>query len=285
MKDGFDRALARVLVYEGGKADDPRDPGGRTNEGVTQRVYDAYRARKGQGPRDVHRMAAAERDAIYRAQYWDVVQGDALPSGIDFLVFDGAVNSGPAQSAKWLQRALADRYTGRVDGIVGTATLNAVDRHPDHDALIAAVCQRRMDFLRALKTWPAFGRGWTIRVEAVRAAGQAWAGGADGPPAASAAQATARAHVETAKPPPTKAVADAATGGGIAVTTLGQAVEQLTPLAGQNATIANVVMILTIAGVALTVAGIAYRAWATHRASRLADALDLPTNVRSRTFA
>ncbi|MFC0282394.1 glycosyl hydrolase 108 family protein [Camelimonas abortus] len=71
--------------------------------------------------------------AIYRQQYWEKIRGDDLPPGVDYVVFDGAVNSGVAQSAKWLQRALGVR----VDGIIGNATIAACWDVKDHDALIA----------------------------------------------------------------------------------------------------------------------------------------------------
>src|ERR1700722_18553072 len=96
----FTQALSQVLRHEGGVCDDPRDPGGRTNCGITQANYDVYRKSKGLPPHDVYLMADNERDDIYRTRYWDAVRGDQLPSGLDYVVFDGAVNSGVAQSVK-----------------------------------------------------------------------------------------------------------------------------------------------------------------------------------------
>lgn len=120
---GFDRALPHVLVHEGGKVDHPKDPGGRTNKGVTQRVYNAWRSKSNLPPRDVYLIADMEVAAIYRFQYWDAIMGDRLPEGVGYVVFDGAVNSGPKQSIKWLQRALSSLYTGKVDGVMGALTL------------------------------------------------------------------------------------------------------------------------------------------------------------------
>ena len=123
---GFARALPRVLAHEGGYVDDPFDPGGATNKGITFRVYDAYRTRNGLPTRDVRAISATEVAEIYRLQYWDAVKGDELPPGLDYVLFDGAVNSGPSQSIKWLQRALGDVA---VDGQIGQATLAAVMAH------------------------------------------------------------------------------------------------------------------------------------------------------------
>lgn len=179
----FDKALPRILVYEGGFSDHPRDPGGATNFGVTQRVYDGYRIRQGLPIRGVKNITRAEVNIIYRVQYWNAIKGDDLPAGVDLVVFDGAVNSGSAQSAKWLQRVLREDglYSGPIDGDISGATLAAVKQHPDHDLLIADILARRLGMLQSLKTWPDFGRGWTKRVSSVRAIAQAWAMGSVGP--------------------------------------------------------------------------------------------------------
>ncbi|AOO81673.1 glycoside hydrolase family 108 protein [Bosea vaviloviae] len=272
----FAAALKRVLVHEGGKVDHPRDPGGRTNQGVIQRVYDGYRARKGRPKHDVYLMETTERDEIYRAQYWDAVRGDDLPAGIDYVVFDGAVNSGPAQSVKWLQRALGGV---KVDGEFGEATLAAVAAHPDHDALIAAICARRMAFLKALRNWSTFGRGWTSRVSGVRAIGQAWASGSVGPVLAHAEGGNAKATIGQAVPAASPAVGDVAIGGGVATGGLGGALQQaqdaLSPLAGNSALIGNIVAALVVTGAVITIGGILYRLWARRKAAAQADALDL----------
>ncbi|WP_127090117.1 glycoside hydrolase family 108 protein [Aquabacter cavernae] len=168
----FGAALARVLRHEGGFSDHPADPGGPTQTGVTQRVYDGYRARKNLPPRSVRLLEEAELVDIYRRHYWDAVRADDLPVGLDYAVFDAAVNSGPAQAAKWLQRA-----AGVVaDGQVGTLTLAAVTAG-DPARLAADLCDRRLAMLRTLRTWPVFGRGWGRRVAEVRRVSVALASG------------------------------------------------------------------------------------------------------------
>src|SRR6218665_304282 len=135
----FADALARVLVHEGGYVNHPRDPGGATNFGVIQRVYDGYRERKGQPTRSVKDITEFEVKEIYDRQYWQAIKGDKLPLGVSYAVFDGAVNSGPGQSIKWLQRALGVT----ADGALGEVTLSAVKNHPDHLKLISDICDRR----------------------------------------------------------------------------------------------------------------------------------------------
>ena len=160
MRGNFPLALKYVLAHEGGKVDHPKDPGGRTNQGVTQRVYDAYRKRQGLPARDVWDMKASERDEIYKYEYWDRVQADYLPSGLDYAVFDYAVNSGVQRAAKDLQRTF---QLNLVDGQIGSGTLAAIGPVVSADH-IKAYCNRRMAFLKALKNWKTFGKGWKRRV-------------------------------------------------------------------------------------------------------------------------
>jgi lysozyme family protein len=158
MKVNFDKALALVMVHEGGYVNDPHDPGGETNCGVTKAVYDAYRKLHARGPQSVRHISAAELKAIYKFQYWDKVEGDRLPAGLDYAVFDFAVNSGVGKASKCLQAVLGVDQ----DGVIGAKTLAAI-RNPINT--INALCDRRMGFLRRLPTFWRFGKGWTKRVE------------------------------------------------------------------------------------------------------------------------
>ena len=171
----FARSLARVLVYEGGKVDNPKDPGGRTNEGITQKTYIAWLSSKGEAGGDVFNISAADRDEIYETEYWDRIRGDDLPDGLDLAVFDAAVNSGVGQAGKWLQQALGPNYTGMHDGVVGKQTLLAVKGVNDLDSLISSYCSRRLATLQRLKTWDEFGKGWHARIANVQKAAIAWA--------------------------------------------------------------------------------------------------------------
>lgn len=163
MKKNFDAIMEWLALYEGGFVNHPRDPGGATNRGVTQRVYDAWRDRNGVERRSVRFLTGPEHDAIYLRQYWLPVRGDELPSGLDATVFDFAVNSGVSRAVKTLQRALGVT----ADGIIGEVTLAAIQRTVRADNLfdlIIDINKRRMAFLRRLKTFSTFGKGWTRRV-------------------------------------------------------------------------------------------------------------------------
>jgi lysozyme family protein len=181
VQDDFAKALPRILVYEGGKVDNPADPGGRTNQGVTQATFNAWLREQGQSSRDVYTITAAEVSTIYKTKYWDMVQGDKLPAGLDLCVFDAGVNSGNGQAGKWLQRALGDKFAATVDGIIGVKTLQAIEDFGDIETLINEFCSRRLATLQSLKTWGTFGKGWSARIANVMKTGDAWAASAPAP--------------------------------------------------------------------------------------------------------
>lgn len=154
MKANFDRCLSEVLQHEGRYVNDPHDPGGETNMGISKRSY----------PKEnIKAMTRARAAAIYRRDFWDAVAGDDLPAGLDLVAFDAAVNSGVSRGAKWLQTALGVS----ADGKIGPATLAAARKaHPE--AVIDRATSARLAWLRTLPTWGRFGKGWTSRVESVR---------------------------------------------------------------------------------------------------------------------
>jgi lysozyme family protein len=265
----FERSLKKVLTHEGGYIHHPKDPGGATNQGVTQRVYDDYRRQHGGPIRSVKDLTNSERDTIYRQRYWNLIKGDLLPAGISYVVFDGAVNSGVSQSVKWLQRALGIK----ADGVLGPATLTAIQQINDHDALIARIVERRMKFLKALKTWKTFGKGWTRRVDGVLATGQAWARGTVGPEIEYVAGGEAKARVEDAKAAPSTAPGDTLAGAGSIGAILTQAQQELAPYITIDF-VAKISAALTLASVVIAIGGIAYRVWAASKRKELADATD-----------
>lgn len=262
----FNKALDRELVYEGGFVNHPRDPGGPTNKGVTQHVYDGYRHNKGEPVRSVRQITLAETRDIYRRQYADKVHFDELPAGIDLVMLDGAINSGPSQATKWLQRAL---NMNDVDGDLGQATIAATVSHQDHDQLIAEILRRRLGMLQSLSTWQTFGAGWTKRVANLQAIGQAWASGSVGPPPEPVHEegGNAKGSVADVSLPPTPeetgAHVSAGAGGlGVAVNT---AKDQLQPLLGTAKWLDAVYAVLTVAAVAIALGGAAYWWWAKRK--------------------
>ena len=162
MKDNFLDCLKKVLVHEGGYVNDPQDPGGMTNLGVTKTVWEEWVGH----PVDEKQMRALTPEIIaplYKRKYWDVVRGDELVSGVDYCVFDFAVNSGTGRAIKMLQSVV-----GTVpDGGFGVITMGLVQKQ-DPKKLIQTYSEQRQLFLQGLKIFPRFGKGWTRRVSEVK---------------------------------------------------------------------------------------------------------------------
>lgn len=264
-------AMKIELRFEGGKDDDPIDPGGRTNQGVIQRVFSAWLRKNGKPNRDVFTMLDAERDAIYWENYGAKVRFNELPPGVDLVVLDGGINSGPSQSIKWLQRALGIT----ADGVLGLVTMEATLEYPDHDDLITKILDQRERFLRALKTFYHFGKGWMSRVNQLRKIGHAWAMGSIGPAVVWSANMNKKATIVDAKQRFSTAPADAVTAGGGVTTGLSTAQSALAPLQGTSRLVDNILIAILVIGVACTVFGFAYAWWVRRQNSELDEALGL----------
>ena len=150
----FDTAFALLLDHEGDFSDHAADPGGKTRFGITEAV-----ARQAGYTGDMRELPVDLAKRIYLERYWRPVRADDLPPGVRYIVFDGAVNSGPAQSALWLQRALGVT----ADGVIGPRTLAAAYAK-DAQQLKTAILAQRLRFMTSLTNWPAFSRGWARRI-------------------------------------------------------------------------------------------------------------------------
>jgi len=163
----FEASLPFVLRWEGGFVDHPNDPGGRTNKGVTQRVYDAWRKRQGLPVRDVKRLDDTELHRIYESGYLIPPHCDRLARQLDLVHFDTAVNMGPGRAVRFLQKAAGCG----VDGDFGSQTEKAVQACRPGD-LIASYCATREAYYRELVRRNAslgvFLKGWLNRLNALR---------------------------------------------------------------------------------------------------------------------
>jgi len=166
----FVHCLDIVFKEEGGYTNDPNDPGGPTNFGITLADLKEWR-NKDVTAEDVKNMSKAEAQEIYRSKYWNPMQCGDLPNGIDLEVFDFGVNAGIRTAVKVLQTVIGVT----ADGSVGPITIAA--KAADTRATVQAFSQRRLDYYRSLtKEWPHFGTGWTNRTNSVEQAALNMAG-------------------------------------------------------------------------------------------------------------
>lgn len=143
-------SLKHLLGNEGGFVDNPKDPGGATNYGITQRVAKAHGYNG-----DMRNLPLSTAINIYKSDYWAPIKADQLPEALRFHVFDAAVNSGPGQAVKWLQRAAGVSE----DGVVGPNTIAAAAH-----VTVAKYSGIRLRFMTDLSTWSTFGKGWARRI-------------------------------------------------------------------------------------------------------------------------
>lgn len=163
----FERALAHVLEMEGGFTNDPLDPGGPTNQGITLGVFAAWRkvtltaANRQSLIRDLKAIDPVTVREIYRQRYWDTAHCAELPPALAVMHFDAAVNHGVGTAIRFLQETVG----AAIDGEIGPETRAAVAAAPRLTALAtyAAIRERRY---RALPHFWRFGRGWLRRVDA-----------------------------------------------------------------------------------------------------------------------
>jgi lysozyme family protein len=214
MTDRFMACLALTLGHEGGWSDDPHDPGGPTNRGITIATYAGFlgvtlsKANYAEVKERLRHITDAEYTAIYKRNYWDAVRADELPAGVDFAAWDFCVNAGPVVAVRCMQRAVgvAD------DGHLGAVTLDAVRALPAAWAIGYYLDERRA-YYRTRPTFWRFGKGWLARCDAVEktALGMAWAAvsgaGGQGEGEADRSLAVSAAPTPTPSPIPDPALA------------------------------------------------------------------------------
>jgi len=163
MKSNFDAALAHVLKSEGLWSDNPKDPGGATMKGITFAVFKEFKHNPNLTKDDLRNVSDQDVHDLYKQLYWDKVHGDDLPSGVDYAVFDAAVNMGVGRAAKLLQEAVGVA----ADGIIGQGTLQAVQK-ANPRSLLENFAAEKTAFYKSLSTFGTFGKGWLNRVAEVK---------------------------------------------------------------------------------------------------------------------
>ena len=261
MKENFSRSYAAALKEEGGFSNHPKDPGGATMRGVTQRVYDAYRINKGEYKQTVRKISDAEVRDIFKRQYWDAVKADELPAGVDYAVFDFAINSGPSRAVKELQRIVGETQ----DGVIGHRTIAAAARHPDKQVLIDAYQDRRRAFVRSLITHSTFGKGWEARIKRVRDLAKQMARGQSKDAQVSQDHV---GHIVGKADPAAVAITKTSEGKAGALAGVGVAGSAITDAAAQISVIKDYAPALQWVFIALTLAGVSFGLYMTFKRLR-----------------
>jgi len=163
MKENWEQCFALVLKHEGGFVNHPKDPGGMTNLGVTRTNWELFLDHD-VTEADMRALTPEMVKPFYKKNYWDRIRGDELPSGVDYAAYDLAVNSGTGRAAKYLQQIAGVT----ADGVIGPRSMEAIKKC-DAEDVVDEICNMRMDFLKGLGTFETFGKGWTIRVNDVKA--------------------------------------------------------------------------------------------------------------------
>jgi len=155
--NNFKECLELVLKSEGGWVNNPNDPGGETNLGVTKRVWEEY---VGHPVESLKKLTKDDVAPLYEQKYWRPCYGEVLPRGLDFVVFSMGVNAGPGRSVKLLQSSI-----GCVpDGVIGPKTRELISAS-NSATLIAKFSETRREYYRTLKTFPIFGKDWVARCD------------------------------------------------------------------------------------------------------------------------
>ena len=162
MTKNFRDCLELVLKHEGNYVDHPKDPGGRTNLGVTQRVWEDWIGHE-VDEKAMRALTPAIVAPMYEMKYWRTSYCEKLPRGLDLLVFSMAVNAGAGRSVKLLQ----DSIGVVMDGVIGPNTMAKINE-ANVETLIDKFSEARTDYYKGLKLFPVFGRGWLARTDKER---------------------------------------------------------------------------------------------------------------------
>ena len=170
MKDNFDSSFLHVMQSEGGYVNDPKDPGGETNLGVTKAAWAAYLGRP-VADGEMKALSVETVKPFYKKMYWDKMRGDELPKGLDYLAFDFAVNAGAGQAAKFVQRAVG----AVADGAIGPATVALVLNVDPRTLILGFTNQKEMFYKDLAERKPdltKFLKGWLTRASTVATTAQ-----------------------------------------------------------------------------------------------------------------
>lgn len=170
--ENFETIMNAILNLEGGFSNDPRDPGGMTNLGVTSRNWAAWLRVPLSTITQEDMRALTTKDVMpfYRANYWNIIDGDSLPGGLDAQVMHMEVNAGGV-AARELQAIVGATQ----DGMIGEQTLGMIRVYVGYIAsggmigLLGALVNAQLNYYKRLPEYDIYGNGWTRRVNTIAA--------------------------------------------------------------------------------------------------------------------
>lgn len=145
-KEIFKKALAFVLIREGGYVNDPDDKGGATNKGITQNTYNGWLQSKDLQTKDVKNITNDEVAQIYYQNYWLKAGCDKMSKVFAVISFDTAVNMGVGRVQEFLKYA----------------------QYKDPDKFLLARIAKYREFVKAKPNQQKFLKGWINRVYALQ---------------------------------------------------------------------------------------------------------------------
>jgi lysozyme family protein len=163
MDESFDASLEFTLAEEGGFFDHPTDPRFATNHGITLARLRRFLRDPALSRDDVRYLPSVTVRAMYLADFWNRTRCDALPPGLDLMVFDHAVNAGPDRAGRALQLAVGQKRA-EIDGAVGPDTLQRVEL-ADTLTLVDALAAMQRGSYRQMAAYGLFGEGWLARLD------------------------------------------------------------------------------------------------------------------------
>ena len=178
MIENWNKSFDMVIAHEGGFTNDERDPGnklsngrkGSTMWGCTQAVWERFVGHEVTQD-DMKALKKDDVKPLYKRDYWDAVKGDDLPIGVDYAVFDFAINAGGSAARKMIQKALGVT----ADGAIGPATMKAI-QEADGKELLEKFSHSKEAFYKSLPTFQTYGKGWMRRVADVQASASSMIG-------------------------------------------------------------------------------------------------------------
>lgn len=146
----FNEVFDRLIGHEGGYVNNPKDPGGETNWGISKRSYPNV---------NIKTLTREGAKVIYKRDFWDRCSAEKMSPSLAYQAFDFAVNSGIGTAIRYLQRALgvAD------DGNWGMVTERALRERSETDVLMLYIAER-LEFMTKLSNWDNASRGWSRRI-------------------------------------------------------------------------------------------------------------------------